>query len=288
MKRHGSFNGRYISFLCGVLMAAAATVPMMGQASPAAVAAFDKYTASVEARLDQKHRSPTSFLAPANGISSGNEDFIIEQMKTPTGHNLSGVLLHHWRGTAFIPGANAAEFEQLLKDYNEYPREFSPQVLEAKVLTTHGDHLQAWMRMRQHHVITVTLDATYDVSFGQLDAQHRYSSSRSTQISELDSNGQPVSSKREQGYMWRMNTYWSYEEKDGGLYVQIETVSLTRSIPTGLRWLVGPYVESIPRESMEFTLRSVCNALRTSEDRRRLDERPANGGENQLSERTQG
>jgi hypothetical protein len=44
--------------------------------------------------------------------------------------------------------------------------------------------------------------------------------------------------------------------------MQIESVTLTRSIPTGLGWVIGPFVESIPRESLEFTLRSACDALR--------------------------
>ena len=71
-----------------------------------------------------------------------------------------------------------------------------------------------------------------------------------------------LSANEEHGYLWRMNTYWSYEERDGGLYLQIEAVSLTRSIPHGLGWAVRPYIESIPRESLEFTLRSACNGLR--------------------------
>jgi hypothetical protein len=58
-----------------------------------------------------------------------------------------------------------------------------------------------------------------------------------------------------------MNTYWSYEERDGGLYMQIESVTLTRSIPNGLAWIVRPFVESIPRESLEFTLSATRNAL---------------------------
>ena len=122
------------------------------------------------------------------------------------------------------------------------------------------------MRVRQQHVITVVMDTTYDVSFGRLDAQHGYSISRSTRISEIDSPGTGrsarSSSSEEHGFLWRLNTYWSYEERDGGLYMQIESVSLTRSIPTGLGWAVGPFVESVPRESLEFTLRSTCNALR--------------------------
>ena len=189
-------------------------------------------------------------------------DLIIEQRTPSGGLVLPGALLHHWRATAFAPGATAANFEKLLEDFNSYPEQFSPQVVQARVLAHNGDHLQAWMRIRQHHVITVVMDTTYDVSFGQLDPQHGYSISRSTQISELDSNGTPVASGQDHGFLWRQNTYWSYEERDGGLYIQVESVSLTRSVPAGLGWVVGPFVESIPRESLEFTLRSACAALR--------------------------
>jgi hypothetical protein len=43
--------------------------------------------------------------------------------------------------------------------------------------------------------------------------------------------------------------------------VQVESVSLTRSIPTGLGWAIGPYIESIPRDSLAFTLQCICSAL---------------------------
>jgi len=122
------------------------------------------------------------------------------------------------------------------------------------------------MRVRQRHVVTVVMDTAYDIVFGRLDARHGYSISRSTRIAEIEGAGtsdeRALNSSQEHGFLWRQNTYWSYEERDGGLTMQIESVSLTRSIPTGLGWAVGPFVESVPRESLEFTLRSVCNALR--------------------------
>jgi len=112
----------------------------------------------------------------------------------------------------------------------------------------------------------VVMDTAYDIAFGQLDAQHGYSIARSTRIAEIEGAGtsaeRVLNPKQEHGFLWRQNTYWSYEERDGGLTMQIESVSLTRSIPIGLGWAVGPFVESVPRESLEFTLRSVCNALR--------------------------
>jgi hypothetical protein len=193
-------------------------------------------------------------------------ELIIEHLAPSLDADFPGALLHHWRGTAFVPGAKAADFERLMKDFSTYPQHFSPQVIQAKVLAQQGDRLQAIMRVRQKHVITVVLDTTYDITYGRLDTQHGYSISRSTQISEIGSPGTAeehvLSASQEHGFLWRLNTYWSYEERDGGLYMQIESVSLTRSIPLGLGWVIGPFVESIPRESLEFTLRSACNALR--------------------------
>jgi len=175
-------------------------------------------------------------------------------------------MLHHWRGTAFAPGAKAADFERLLMDVNAYPQRYAPQVIQASILGQQGDGLQVKMRARQQHVITVVMDTTYNLSFGTLDLRHGYTIARSTQIAEIDAAGtakeRALGPGEEHGFLWRLNTYWSYVERDGGLYMQIESVSLTRAIPRGLTWALAPFVESVPRESLEFTLRSTCNALR--------------------------
>jgi hypothetical protein len=246
--------------------------PGMAVAEPpvAAVSAFDTYVGRVESRLAQEHRSQAAFLAPAGTDSDTaarlrRGELIIEQLAPATSAAMPGAMLHDWRGTAFAPGAKATDFERLMKDFNTYPRYFSPEVMQARTVAQQGDHFQATMRVRQKHVITVVMDTSYDVTFGRLDAHHGYSVSRSTQISEIDSPGtskeRALSGGEEHGFLWRLNTYWSYEERDGGLYMQIESVTLTRSIPTGLGWAVGPFVESIPRESLEFTLRSTSKAL---------------------------
>jgi hypothetical protein len=259
-----------------LLIAVAASA--LADAPAAAIAGFDAYVSKLESRLAQQHRSPDGFVASVGTNAQVDArlrkgDPIIEQL-TPADADLHGGLLHHWRGTAFIPKATAADFERLMKDLSAYPQRFAPQVLKAQVDSPQSqsvrdripDHFTASMRVRQHHVITVVMDTTYDVTYGRLDAQHGYSFSRSTKIAEIASPGtkdeHALSASEEHGFLWRLNSYWSYEERDGGLYIQIESVSLTRSIPTGLAWIIGPYVKSVPRESLEFTLRSVCNALR--------------------------
>jgi hypothetical protein len=274
MKRRRFPDSRSFSALRKLLSAwllAAAGICALAEPSPAALSAFNAYADAVESRLARQHQSQDGFLAPLaspeqSELRLRRGELIVEQLTPATGAVFSGAMLHHWRGTAFVPGATAADFERLMKDFNAYPQHFSPQVLEAKVLTQQGDHLQAVMRVRQKHVLTVVMDTAYDIVFGRLDARHGYSISRSTQISEIASPGtraeRALTSSEEHGFLWRMNTYWSYEERDGGLTMQIESVSLTRSIPTGLGWAVRPFVESVPRESLEFTLRSACRALR--------------------------
>lgn len=260
---------RRLSAVCGLLLFLDAPRSLMAEPPPAAVAAFVAYSREVEARLVQQHRSAGAFVAlggPSEESRLRAGEVVLERLTPAAGGEFSGALLHHWRGTAFAPGAKAADFERLMRDFNAYPQHFAPQVMQARVLAQSGDNVQAWMRVRQRHVITVVMDTTYDVTFGQLDVQHGYSLSRSTRIDEVEGVGtgheHALSPGEEHGFLWRLDTYWSYEERDGGLYLQIEAVSLTRAIPSGLGWAIRPYVESIPKESMQFTLRSACGALK--------------------------
>jgi hypothetical protein len=256
-----SYFGRLV-----VLMLCVPSVRTVAEPKPSAVSAFNAYVHGVELRLAQGHGSRIGFLAGHDEASERRGDLTVERINASTGEAAPGALIHHWRGSAFAPGATVVEFERLMKNFADYPRRYSPQVLEARVLSQQDDRLQAFMRVRQRHVLTLVMDTTYDITYGRLDGQHGYSVSQSTRISEIDSAGtsaeRVVSSSDEHGFLWRQNTYWSYEERDGGLYMQIESVSLTRSIPRGLGWAVRPFVESVPRESLEFTLRSTCNALR--------------------------
>jgi hypothetical protein len=256
---------------CHVLLVSLAVSRcLMAEPPAAAVAAFQSYTRAVESRLAEQHRSPNGFLAAEMPLGRG--DVHIDRLAPRPHRELSDALLHHWRGTTFSPGARALDFEQLLRNINSYPQHFAPQVLQARVLEERDGRTEATLRVRQKHVITVVMDSDYDVTFGRLDAQHGFSISRSTRISEIDSPGtrqeHPLGAGEEHGFLWRLNTYWSYEERNGGLYLQLETVSLTRSIPLGLGWAIRPYVVSIPRESLEFTLRAASAALQKQSESR--------------------
>jgi hypothetical protein len=243
------------------LVAALAPLGTRGEAPAQAGFAFDQYVGTVEMRLAQQHRSREGFLAGTTEQQSRlrRGEVVIEELKVP---EAPAAMLHDWRGSAFAQNAKAADFEKLLRNFDGYPQVFAPQVVEAQTLAADGDQVEGTMRVKQRHGITVVMDTAYDVRFGRLDPQDGWSASRSTRVEEIADAGtsheRVLSSQEEHGFLWRINTYWTWQERDGGLYIQVESVSLTRGIPTGLGWIVRPFVESVPRESLEFTLRAAC------------------------------
>jgi hypothetical protein len=234
------------------------------------VAGFNIYVEALENRLAaQRLQNATTVVLAGPAVETEARlrrgELVVENL-TPAKNNLPGAVLYDWRGTAFQPGAAANDFERLMRDFAAYPGVYAPEIVSAKVLARNGDRYQTTMRVKQKHVITVVMDTTYDIEFGRLGAGSGWSESRSTQIDEIDNAGMKnervLSPADQHGFLWRLNTYWTFEERDGGLYIQIESVSLARSIPSGLGWVIEPFVESVPRESLEFTLRATRYAMR--------------------------
>jgi hypothetical protein len=234
--------------------------------TPAAVAGYNDYVGHVEARLAGQHKSAEGFLAPVDEARVKNGDVVLEHLTPAPSKELAGALLQDWRGTAFVPGAKGADFERVMRNFTAFPQIYSPEVLSTSVPLKDGNHYHVAMRVRQQHIITVVMDMTYDQTFGRLDAQHGYSLSRTIKVAEIDAPGtskeRALSVDEDHGYLWRLNNYWSYEERDGGLYIQVESVSLSKAVPKGLGWAIGPFVNSVPRESLEFTLRATRDALK--------------------------
>jgi hypothetical protein len=270
MARQGSISKWVATGTLLVLLVVMPDIAGAEQPSLAAMAGFNTYVAALEAGLAAR-RGKTTGLVTLGEPSAQTEarlrrgELVLENL-TPAKNDLPGAMLHHWRGTAFLAGATAADAQRIMRDFAAYPRIYAPQVVSARVLSQNGNRYQAIMRVKQKHVITVVMDTAYDIEFGQPDARRFWSSSRSTRIDEIDDAGtkneRTLSPADQHGFLWRLNTYWSFEERDGGLYMQIESVSLTRSIPAGLGWVIGPFVESVPRESLAFTLRATRYALR--------------------------
>jgi len=176
-----------------------------------------------------------------------------------------GGLIHHWMGVVFIPGANLKQTLALLQGYDQHSRIYAPRVLRSKLIQRNGDDFKVFLRLRETKIVTVVLDTEYDVHYDRLDSTRAYSRSYSTRVAEVEGAGQPGEHEKpvgdDSGFLWRLNSYWRFWEHDEGLYVQLEAISLTRDIPDGLGWLIRPFVTSIPRESLAFTLNHTREAL---------------------------
>ena len=248
----------------GVALAAA-------ELQPQTIAAFDRYVRATENqlkaepflrvdRLPAARRTEALALMRRGGLS-------IDVAKTLEGEreiDVPGALIHHWVGTAFVPGATIDQTLMLLQDYDRHERIYSPVVAKSKLQSRDGDRFRFFLRFAMKKVITVVVNSEHEAIFTR-GADRAEGWIHSTRIAEVENPNLPNERERpignDGGYLWRLNTYWRLLARDGGLYIQCESISLTRGIPTGLGWLVGPFVTSIPKESLTFTLETTRKQL---------------------------
>ena len=256
----------------------AAPAPEPAELKPATVEAFEQYVRLTTARNDEELRRGSPFLLVDSlpepqrqqayaALRAG--EVRIERLETlHDGHPMDcpDGLIHHWVGVIFIPGATLEQTLRLVEDYDHHATYYAPDVQRAKILARQGDDFTVVMRFRRKKVVTVVLDTVHQIHYGRLDATRAFSRSATTRVAEVENPGQPDEHEKpaghDGGYLWGMNTWWRFVERDGGTYVQSESVSLTRNIPAVVKWLVGPFVTSIPREALTFTLTATRNALR--------------------------
>ena len=235
--------------------------------------AFDRYIAAAEKRVMQARGKSDSFLR-IDALSAAQRSQVMERLRQgevviekqgETPSEISGGLIHDWVGMVLIPKVTVAQVLALVQDYDHSSQHYAPDVVKSRLVSHTGDDFQVFMRLHKHKIVTVVLDTDYDVHYGRIDATHQFSFSRSTRVSEIANPGSPdertVAAGHDHGFMWRLNSYWAFEQVDDGVLVECEAISLTRDIPSGLGWMIGPFVNSIPRESLQFTLGATSKAL---------------------------
>jgi hypothetical protein len=243
---------------------------------PETIAAYKHYLQITEANVDAELARGEPYLwidtlPPPSRASDYAElrkgNLVIERLETQEhGKTISipGGLVHHWIGTVFIPGATLAQTLDFMEDYNHKQDYFHPDIQRSKILRRDGDDFLVNLRFYKKKVITTVIDTDHQVHYHLVDATHAWSRSHTTRIQEVENSGEATERLEPQGhdrgFLWSMDTYWRFQEKDGGTYVECQSLSLTRDIPTGLGWMVGPFVTSVPRESLTFTLVTVRSA----------------------------
>ena len=226
-------------------LAAALAVPCcIAQPKPETSKAFDHY-----AELAEQQMSTGPFLY----TTAHRDQTVVAERRIPNIPVPDG-LIHDWLGVLFIPGATIAGVRAVMQDYDGYKRIYQPDITDSKLLSRDGDHFRVFLRLYKHEFMTLVYDSDYDVRYSVPAPGRMEIVSRSTRI---------VQSGDDHGFLWRLNSYWRFEQADGGVFAQCRAVSLSRGIPFGFGWLHG-FLQKFPRESMVSTLEATRRAASSS------------------------
>ena len=243
---------------------------------PETVAAFDRYIAKTEAQMKDDlgaDRFLTIDRLPDQQRKEAYEqvrrgEFYIEELQTlENGQQIRipNGLVHHWVGVMFIPNVKVSETDAVLHDYANEASTYNPQIRRARLIQQNGNESKIYLQFYNKSIITVVLDAYFDVMETQMGNDRIQSIAHSTRVVEVLNPGTPNEHERtdgvDHGYMWRLCSYWRIEEKDGGTYVENESITLTRTVPVMLAWIINPLTKTIPRDVLQLTLTNTRNAV---------------------------
>jgi len=232
---------------------------------PATTAAFDRYIRETEQRLDEHKGQLWSDGAPDRARRVKGGEILVQPFHEKALIDIGDGLIHDWVGAAFLPGVTVEQTLRFVEDYDHAKEHFKPEVVDSRLLSHDGNHFRVFMRLLKKKVITVVLDTEHDVQYERIGDGKWRSASRTTRISEVEnagkSNEKVLPPGTGQGFLWRLNSYWRFEERDGGTWIECQAVSLTRDVPTGLGWLIEPIIKTLPRDSLQNTLRATRDAL---------------------------
>ena len=245
----------------------------------ATVQAFSSYVAKTETQnAETLRRGPFLWV---DGLPDKDRTAAIARLKagevelrrlsaSGAGRNIdvpSG-MIHDWEGVIFIPGVKIDDVLKVLQDYDHHATYYAPDVAKARIESRNGNQFIVFLRFRRQKIVTVVLDTEHEVTYYRDSPLRGHSRSSAVRIAQVEDPDGPNEKEKapgeDDGFLWRMETWWRMEERDSGVYVQNQVVTLTRDIPTGLAWLIEPFIIKIPKETLEFTLQATRKAVLNS------------------------
>lgn len=238
---------------------------------PETVQTWEEYVKAASVR-NQRHLSGGSFLAidetPDQAARLRAGEIVVSPagshvpMKVPSG------LIHDWVGDAFLPNVTIPDVLRVVRDYGRYKNIYQPNVLDSKpTATSEGEDRFSLLLMNKSVIARTALDSDYRSSYTRLDDQHWYSVTETTRIQEVAEYGassqHTLPANQGTGLIWRLYSVTRFQERDGGVYVEVEAIALSRDVPVSLRWLVDPIVRRVSRSSLVTSLQQTGDAVRT-------------------------
>lgn len=237
---------------------------------PETLKAWEAYVRTTQARMEERAAGRAPFLwvderpGLAQRVRAG--EVLTEPVGTYSPHPAPHGLIHDWVGAVFIPEAQLDEVMRVLDDYDHYKDFYKPMVVNAKLTERTPDHEKVTLLMMQKaYWVTAAVETDDEIRIVRLSATRLYSISSSTQVREIADYGKPSQHPFPQadgpGYVWRMFSVTRLEQRDGGVYEEVEMMGLSRGIPWAYRWLVQPLAERLPRNILGTTLQNTREAV---------------------------
>jgi hypothetical protein len=261
--------GRFMGFVSLFALSLCASTKAAGLES-ATTAAWDEYTRSARLSNEQRASLKDGFLwvdqAPGRCARVHAGEIVV----APTGRNAStrvpDGLIHDWVGAAFIPGGNLDDVSGALRDYSRYKDWFQPAVIDSRLITSNEENDRfSMVLMNKSFFSDMAVDMEYESRFVRLDDRRGYGISRSTRVREIEkygSTGEHLLPEGEgSGIVWKLMSITRYMERDGGVYLELEAVGLSRDVPASLRWVIEPVVRHTLRAALTTSLRQTAHAV---------------------------
>lgn len=261
--------------LAFVLAAAGLAEVRAADLTDVTVAAWNRYVAATEQRIERELAAGDRFLVldflddakriRREALAGGP---VIARMETrdERGERIKvrKGAVHHWRGVILVPNAGLDHVVDSLQ-YSVPPEELQSDVLESRVIERDGDTSRLFLRVSRKAVLTLSYNTEHTVVYVRPGGGRAWMRSVATRIAELDDPGSPAEREkpvgRDRGFLWRMNLYWRYQQVDAGVLIECEVLTLSRSIPLLMRWMIGPIVNRETRSALSDTLRSMAARL---------------------------
>jgi hypothetical protein len=177
---------------------------------------------------------------------------------------VTGGLVHHWAAAVVIGGVTLEDVLKVSFAYSDYSQIYKP-IVSSRLLRRDGNTFQIAMRMRENAGgVRAVIDMRATVQYHRPSPQLAYSISRADEIREVRNAGRDdevqLPPGRDSGYLWRADSFTRLAETESGVYVEMETIALSRRFPAFLGWVIEPIARRIGRRSVEASL----NEFRTS------------------------
>jgi hypothetical protein len=239
------------------------------QLKPRTVEAFEAYIREAEAAMDPSLSGHRPFLwsdlSSPRSQQVRNGEIVAQLWSGEAPVKVPNGLIHDWIGAVLVPNTTVERTLVMVQDYDNHKNVYQPEVMDSNLLSHDGNDFQIYLRLLKKKIITVVLDTDHDVHYSCLDPTRWSLRSYTTRIAEVEDAGTPkekvLAPDAGYGFLWRLYSYWRFQEREGGVYVECRAISLTRDIPLGLAWIIEPIVRKLPAESLINTLKATRDAL---------------------------